>query len=85
MLDRKTKDREASIELLEDRCKNSKIWFLLFFIFGWIIAVSGICLVPYKYDELVIGAGICLLIFATWFLILMLYYVILIVLKSKEN
>ena len=85
MLDRKTKDSEASIELLEDRCKNSKMWFLIFFISGWIIASCGIFWCPYKYDEIVIGLGICLLIFATWCLIIMLYYDILIVLKKDKE
>ena len=79
MLDRKTKDRDASVELLEDRARNGKIWFFLFFLSGWMIASIGVFLTPTKYDELVIGLGICLLIFATWGLIL------IVLKKDKEK
>ena len=83
MLDRKVKDIDASIELLEDRAKNSKLSWLVFFITGWIVAGSGLFLVPVKWNATVIGFGICLLIFATWFLLLACYSNILIKIEKK--
>jgi len=85
MLDRKTKDIDASIELLEDRKKLSKIVFFCFFIVGWSTVVISITLLPYKYDELGIGLGIFLLIFATWFFNNWNYHNTLIVLKTTKK
>ena len=86
MLDRKIKDRDASIELLEDRAKTLKLFFLVFFIIGWSVTWIGVLFVPYKYDEIAIGAGIAVLIFATWFYISLCYYTLLIAInKDKEK
>jgi len=67
MLDRKTKDIDASLELLEDRKKQSKLFFYIFFIIGWSVVIISGAIIPYKYDEIGLGLGISLLIFATWF------------------
>lgn len=82
MLDKKTKDVDASIELLEDRKQLFEIVFFIFFIFGWISVCIGSFLVPSKYDEIVMSIGIALLIFATWWWITFLYYTILICCKK---
>lgn len=66
MLDRKTKDIDAGVEILEDRRKLFQIVFFAFFIIGWAVVVVSAALVPYKYDEIGLGIGISLLIFATW-------------------
>ena len=84
MLDRKIKDVDASVELLDDRGKRSKIIWCIFFIIGW-SAVSGALLIPYKYDEIVIGTGIAFLIFATWFFIDMTYYTTLIMMRKLND
>jgi len=67
MLDRKTKDIDASLELLEDRKKQSKLYFYIFFIIGWNIVIISGAIIPYKYDEIGLGLGISLLIFAICF------------------
>ena len=78
MLDRKIKDSDASVELLEDRLLMWKIMFVIFFIVGWASVVIGVVIIPYKYDEIIIGVGIAFLIFATWFFNGMNYYITLI-------
>jgi len=65
MLDRKIKDVDASIELLMDRKKLSRILCYIFIIIGWTTAWVSICFLPYMYDEIGIGAGIVLLIIGT--------------------
>jgi len=85
MLDRKTKDIDASIEILEDRKKKSKIIWYILSIIGWTIAWIGFLLLPYKYDEIGIGAGIVLLIVSTWFFINMNYYNTLIMMKKLHE
>jgi len=85
MLDRKTKDIEANIELMEDRKQQRKIIWYALSIVGWTTAWIGILLLPYKYAELGIGAGIVLLIVATWFLMDVNYYNTLIMIKKLNN
>ena len=85
MLDRKTKDVDASIEILEDRKKKSKIIWYILSIIGWTIAWIGFLLLPYKYDEIGIGAGIVFLIVSTWFYIDMNYYNTLIMMKKLHE
>jgi len=85
MLDRKTKDVDASIEILEDRKKKSKIIWYIFSIIGWTVAWIGFLLLPYKYDEIGIGAGIVFLIVSTWFFIDMNYYNTLIMIKKLHE
>jgi len=84
MLDRKIKDIDADLELLKDRLKLNKMFFFILFITGWIIAGSGIFIIlPINYNVIAIGFGICLLIFATWHLIIMSYLIILIKIEKK--
>lgn len=83
MLDRKTKDVDASIELLEGRQKRSKYAFFIFFIVGWSVTWLSALLMPLKYDEVGIGIGIALLVFATWFFINWWCYDIL--MKIEKN
>ena len=85
MLDRKIKDIDASVELLEDRKKRSKIIWWILSIIGWTVAWISISLLPYKYDEIGIGAGIVLLIVSTWFLIDINYYNTLIMIKKLDK
>ena len=85
MLDRKIKDTDADVELLEDRKKRSKIIWWIFSMIGWTVAWISILLLPYKYDEIGIGAGIVLLIVSTWFLMDMNYYNTLIMMKKLDK
>ena len=85
MLDRKTKDVDASVELMQDRKKLSWLVFCLFFIIGWAVVVVSAVLAPYKYDEIGIGIGIAFLIFATWFFIDTTYYNTLIMIKKSND
>lgn len=85
MLDRKIKDIDASVELLEDRKKTCKIYWLIFFIIGWSVTWGSVILVPYKYDEIGFGVGIALLIFATWMYIATYQYNMLIFLNRKDG
>ena len=85
MLDRKTKDIDASIEILEDRRKQFKLMWRIFFIIGWIAVVASACLFPYNYDEIGIGMGIAVLIFATWFYIDMNYFNTLILMRKLDK
>jgi len=83
MLDRKTEDRDASLELLEDRSKKLKYTWIIFFIIGWTLNLGSGLLAPYKYDEIGMNIGIALLVFATWFFIGFLYYELIIIIKNK--
>lgn len=85
MLDRKTKNIDASVEILEDRKKTCKIYFFIFFIIGWAAVWFSAIFAPYKYDEIGMCVGIASLIFATWMLIILNHYNILIFLKREEN
>ena len=85
MLDRKTKDSEASVEILEDRGKLAKMIFALFFIIGWSIVAISALLIPYKYSISGIGIGIAFLFFATWFYIELNYYATLIMIKKMNK
>jgi len=85
MLDRKTKDIDASVELLEDRKKGSRIIFIIFFIIGWSAIVASAFIVPYKYDDIGFGMGIAFLIFATWFVMDMKYYNTMIMIKRLDK
>ena len=85
MLDRKTKDIEASLELLEDRKKQSKIYFFTLFIIGWSVVIISGAIIPYKYDEIGFGIGISLLIFATWFFNNWNYLNLIIIIKNLEE
>ena len=66
MLDRKTKDIDASIEILEDRIKLWKKFFFILFCLGWAVVWLSALLLPFAYDDIGFGIGIALLIFATW-------------------
>ena len=85
MLDRKIKDIDAGVEILEDRKKRSKIFLYIFFMIGWTVAWIGILLLPYKYDEIGIGAGIVLLIIGVCFWNDMNYYNTLIMMKKLHE
>jgi len=82
MLDRKTNDIDARVELLEDRAKQSKTWFYIFFITGWVVAASGCLLV---FSIYMVGTGICLLIFGTWMFNNWNHCIVMIMLKKMEE
>lgn len=69
MLDRKIKDYDASIELLEDREKQAEVWFMLFYVLGAVLVLSPILLTSIYFSIVLIGAGIAFLIIATLILI----------------
>ena len=79
MLDRKTKDTDASIELLEDRKKLSWLVFRIFFAIGCMFVLAA-TIAPYK-CEIIFGIGIFVLIFDTWFFCDVNYYNTLIMIK----
>jgi len=85
MLDRKTKDIDASIELLDNRKNIFKLMWRIFFIIGWTVVVVSAFLLPYKYDEIGLGLGIAVLIFSTWFYIDMNYFNTLIMMKKLHE
>lgn len=68
MLDRKTKDSDASVELLKDKQKQTKHYFFVFYVIGVFMALSGF-VIPYRLAIATIGAGLALLIVATWMFI----------------
>lgn len=73
MLDRKIKDVDADIELLLDRMKTNKFYFLLFYLMGWILLLVGIgfSAVNYIFSGVAgIGVGLGLLVIASYFLII---------------
>jgi hypothetical protein len=82
MLEKNIKDRDANIELLEDRCKKWKFIWVIFFITGWSLVWFSVILLPSNIDYLGIGTGICFLIFATWFLIGYFYYCLIIIFRE---
>lgn len=73
MLERNIKDRDASIELLEDRMKFVKHSSLLFFALGWsFVFFSSMIILPSGWNEYRIcgiGIGLAFCIFASYFLI----------------
>jgi len=81
MIDRKTKTIDASVELIEDRLKQSKLYFSMFFIIGWIAACIGIFVLPYKVS--LIGFGICMLIFSLYYLQFQFFECTMLYLKKK--
>jgi len=85
MLDRKIKDVDASIEILENRKKYAKTVFFIFFIIGWILTIVSMTFLPYSLGDIGIGGGICFLIFATWFCMDMNYYNTLIMIKKLDK
>jgi hypothetical protein len=70
MLDRKTKDREASIELLEDRIKQSKKFLLLLYFVGLIIFVMA-CL---NYFVTMLVGMTTIVLFLALFVFMGMYY-----------
>ena len=85
MLDRKQKDIDAGIEILDDRKHLSKIMWRILFIIGWSFVVVSVALLPYKYDEIGLGIGIAFLIFSTWFLMDINYYNTLIMIRKLDK
>ncbi len=66
MLDRKTDDFDASVELLEDKQRQAKCYFFAFYIVGACMTI-GSNLIPYLHFEIaVMGTGLTLLFVATW-------------------
>jgi hypothetical protein len=84
ILDSKIKDVDADVPLLRDRMNKTKIPFFMFFVVGWILSAGSI-LLPFDWDGLALGFGICFLIFATWFLLFLLYYGILIKIEIMKG
>ena len=75
MLDRKTKDWEASVELLEDKQKEAKVWWLLFYCIGFFLTWGSIFFIMWPTIQmLIIGVGLAFLILATWFLMIYKQY-----------
>ena len=76
MLDRKIDDADASVELLEDRKKMSKKFFLVFYIMGFAaVYLFGLVSIFSLPVALMIGfVGVALMIIATWFLIMFAQY-----------
>jgi protein-S-isoprenylcysteine O-methyltransferase Ste14 len=72
MLDRKMKDYEASVELLEDRKKEADTVFLLFYIIGAIgLLLPAVTLYVSFYLSVMFAClGVLLLIVATWVMII---------------
>ena len=74
MLDRKTNDSDASVELLEDKQRQAKCYFFVFYIIGASMAIGGY-LIPYLHFEIaVIGIGLTFLFVATWIFIWWVQY-----------
>ena len=49
MLDKKTQNRDARIELLEDRDRQLKLFFVIMYIFAWIcVLFMGIFMIYYE-------------------------------------
>jgi len=84
MLDRKIKDIDAGIEILEDRVKLWKSFFFTFLSIGWASVWLSVCLLPYHLANLGIGTGISLLIFATWGMNNWNYLNVIILLKKDK-
>jgi len=75
MLDRKTEDYDASVELLEDKKKQSKVLWLMFYSIGFFSILSSVFFITYPSIELlIIGVGSAFLILATWFLMIFYQY-----------
>jgi hypothetical protein len=79
VLERKIKDYEASDELLEDRLKESKIYFWVFYIAG-ILGVFGGAITWTAFDSL----DLTLLILA-WGILFMFVSIMLLVLCSQQQ
>jgi len=83
MLDRKIKDYDASMELLKDRKKTLMIYFYIFLVIGWSLTLGSAMFLGSIWDDVGMGIGIAVLIYATWWYIGILYYVILIKIEKK--
>ena len=73
MLDRKKQNWEASIELIEDRKQFCFYSFIVFYPVGGFMIMFSILLPMANLAEYVaylVGAGLFLLVLATWFLII---------------
>ena len=70
MLDRKTEDWDASVELLKDKQKQCKHYFCMFYLIGAVMALSGF-IIPHPFSIASIGCGLTLLFVAV--LIFMAY------------
>lgn len=72
MLDKETKDIDAGVELLQDRIKTAKNYFLLIYIFGSILLIIGIILM--LIDTIVgimgVSLGISFLVISSYLLII---------------
>jgi len=86
MLDRKTKDWDASIELLEDKKKQAKYVWLLFYFIGLVsVMASSMLHAWFTVEIFVIGTGLALLILATWFLMIYNQYDLYLFLNHKKT
>ena len=87
MLERNIKDRDASIELLEDRMKFANSIFIILFVFGWIfVGVSSMIILPSGWNEYRIcgiGIGLAFCIFAGYCHIIATSYANFIYLKHN--
>ena len=82
MLDRKTEDIDARVELLKDRQKGMIIFFLFFYTMGLVAILVSIA-TPLNWDATVIGIGIAFMIIGTYIMIVYIYYDLLIYLKKQ--
>ena len=69
MLDRKTNNWEAGVELLKDREKFNWYMSIVFFCVGWFLTLFGALVVPYAYDDCFMGVGIAVLVIGIYFII----------------
>jgi len=69
MLDRKTDDFDASVELLEDKQKQVKNMFFLFYIMGACLTVGNGLFLDINLQMILIGVGLSFLFVATWIFI----------------
>jgi len=85
MLDRNTKDLDASVELLQDRKRFSLYVFILLLTVGWFLCVFSIPFVPSGWDELSMGLGVALLVIGVYFFTMILYFNILIKIQQVND
>ena len=76
MLDIKIDDADASVELLEHRKRQSKIFFMVFYIIGFatVYLCGLVSIVSWELALMIAFLGVSLMIIATWFLIVFAQY-----------
>lgn len=84
MLDRKTEDWDASVELLEYKSKQSKLLFVLFYFVGALLAMSSVLSTWMHISIAFVGVGLTFVIIATWFLMIFCQYEFYLFLIHKD-